>query len=171
MKKIILHFVVFISVTTFVSSVFAAAQSRVDEIVLWKISEELALSPVLEKKFTGALLALNEEKSKLNVQMDEQIKKISEAVARKKPTGALVKEYRALLKRLALLNASEVEKLTPILGEDKMAKYIVLKSEINQRLKTLILSNEASKTENKATPAPEATPRKDLGEPKFIIEQ
>ena len=68
-------------------AVFAAESSdkrnQLEELFIWKLSDELKLSPVEEKKFTDIVKNLNKKKADLNHSLSEAIDKMKQASSTK----------------------------------------------------------------------------------------
>ena len=68
-----------ISLGFFVNSNAVAAEKRnqLEELLIWKMSDELKLSPLEEKKFTDVVRQLNQKKTELNRELQASIEKLA----------------------------------------------------------------------------------------------
>jgi hypothetical protein len=119
----------------FVSAV--ETRSRVEELFIWKISDEMKLSVPDEKSFSELIRGLNHKKSKTNEEIQSVLKKLSKASERKEKEKLLL-EHRRLLKSYNDLSLEEVDRIQKIFGIEQAAKYFVLKNDLTARLKSLL---------------------------------
>lgn len=134
-------------------------KSYVEDIFIWKISDELKLSVAEEKKFTEISKSLNKKKSDLN-------KKINEAVANLSPssTEESLMAYKKLLQEYNQLNINEFDSMKKLLGTKKFVSYVKIKYELTNKIKSAILSEKST---DDSTSKSGAT----LPPPKVIIEK
>lgn len=115
------------------------AKQRLEELFMWKVSDSLELSAEQESKFTQAFKELNEKKSKSGDKLDKTLVQIEKA-----STNAEIKShlaaYQKELKTYNQISIEEIEVMKKILGEKKLAQYLVLKRDLNQKLKNLLSS-------------------------------
>jgi hypothetical protein len=127
----------------------AAKKNSVEDIFIWKVSDELKLSASEEKKFADIHRDLN----KLKMQYAAQLQKLSfESKGNPKLTTAraalIIKEYKKTLTAYNQLSIEELEKMKALLGDKKFLDYLAIKQDINLKLKSLVLGEE-----QKAKPA------------------
>lgn len=135
-------------------------RNQLEELFIWKLSDELKLSPVEEKKFTDTVKDLNKKKSELNHQLQESIEKMSKAATTKKRDEELVR-YRKTLQSYNHISEEEFDRLKPLLGADRMVQYLQVKQDLTNRIKSMLANPEASpKTEKKPLPAPKVIEEK-----------
>ena len=134
----ILLFLVFISVNGHSE---ATKKNQVEDIFIWKISDELQLSAKEEKAFGDIHRSLNKKKSELN----EQIKILQIDIKQKKTKLSaleqekLIKKNKNLLLQLNQVNIEEFDSTKKILGAEKFLEYLFLKQELNSKFKSMIL--------------------------------
>ena len=92
----------------FFSSVVVSAQAtdsrnRVEELYIWKISDELKLSVPEEKSFSNLIRDLNSRRTDINDQLQAVVKKLALPSSLKEKEKKLA-EHRKLLKRYNDLN-------------------------------------------------------------------
>lgn len=132
------------------SSLFAVEnRSRVEELFIWKISDEMKLSVPEEKSFSDLIRNLNQKKLKTNEELQIVLKSLAKASTRKDKEKFLA-EHRKLLKQYNDYSLEEVDRIQKIFGTDKAAQYFVLKNDLTSRLKSLLAIPEKP-----AAPQPE----------------
>jgi hypothetical protein len=128
-------------------------ERRIEELFIWKVSEELKLPPAQELKFTEVIRSLGVRKRNATEAMAEVTRKLDAAKDKSEAERSL-KKYHEALREFQAVQLAEYDNLKGLLGAEKLARYLVVKSELNEKLKTL-LSNPTSTA---ATPPPKATP-------------
>jgi len=120
--------------------------SRLEDLFVWKVSEELKLTVKEEKDFAAQIVRLNQIKAKALDQVELELKKMVFVL----PNTArpLLKNYREALKKYNQVSVEEVETMIKVLGPEKAARYFVVKGELAQKIKTL-LGNNAQQPEKK----------------------
>lgn len=132
------------------------ARNKVEELFIWKISDELKLSVPDEKSLADLLRGLNQRRAKVNEDLQATIKKMAEARTPKEREKILA-EHKKLLKVYADLSIEEVDRIQKMLGSEKATQYFVLKNDLTNRLKSMLA-------------APDKKPAEKLGPPKIIEE-
>jgi predicted membrane chloride channel (bestrophin family) len=118
----------------------------VEELFIWKISDEMKLSVPDEKAFSDFIRKMNQKKSECNDDIQNVLKKLSEAKDLKEKEK-LLKEHRKALKVYNDLTLEEVDQMQKIFGSEKAAQYFVLKNDLTNKLKSMLASPEkAAKT-------------------------
>lgn len=128
-------------------------RNQLEELFIWKVSEELKLSTHDEKKFTDTYRDLNHKKQILSLKIEMLTNKIIGAKTdseRKK----FYSSYRRTLEEYSQLAVSEFDKMNGIFGDKKMAKYLEIKTQITNKVKALILSPDKVSQEKKPIPPP-----------------
>ena len=115
----------------------AKERSRLEELFIWKTSEELRLAPLEEQKFTEAIHVLNKRRRDANAKMDAALIALSKAKTKAEAEMALA-THRAALRDVQAVQAAEIDRLRPLLGPVKLAQYIVAKSSILDKLKSML---------------------------------
>lgn len=141
-------------------SFFAEAsnpKNKLEELLIWKMSDELKLNSVQEQEFAGVIRTLNSSKSAYA----KDLQKSLEAMSKMKDAKSKEKElevYAQTLKKLNQIAESEIKDMKRVLGVEKLVEYLLLKQDIAARIKSSL------------TNSPESTKVKELPSPK-IIEQ
>jgi hypothetical protein len=138
------------------SAVAVESRNKVEELFIWKISDELKLSVPEEKKFSDFVRGLNQRRAQVNDELQESLKKMS-ASANPKERERALSEHRKLLKSYSDLSIEEVDRIQKLLGTEKAAQYFVLKNDLTNRLKAMLTM-------------PDKKPMEKLGPPKVIEE-
>lgn len=135
------------------SAVYAAGKrNQLEELLIWKLSDELKLSPAEEKKFAETVRALNQKKAEMNQSLQTSIEKLSKLKTAKEKEEELGR-YRKALQSFGRLGEEEFDKLKPLLGGERMAQYLVIKQDLANRIKTMLVNPDNGKGD-KALPQP-----------------
>lgn len=130
-------------------------RNQLEELFIWKMSDELKLSPVEEKKFTEIVKDLNKRKADLNHSLLESVEKMTKAANTKKREEELTR-YRKTLQSYNHVSEEEFDKLKPLLGADRFVQYVQIKQDLTNRIKSMLANPDSSpaKAEKKPLPAP-----------------
>lgn len=109
---------------------------RLEEVFIWKMSEELRLSVEIETTFAEAIRALNREKHSANSEVSQSLAALGKSKSPKDRDQAL-KRYERAWRSYGELPLREVSRMRPILGPEKLGQYLVAKSQMAERLKAL----------------------------------
>jgi hypothetical protein len=139
LRNFIFYFTIVCISVGFLSPSFAQnsfeKRNRIEELFIWKISEELQLTIQEEKSFSELLRSLNQRRVSANLSLAEVTKKM--AVDKASAAIHLVK-YQNLLRDYSSVSQDEVTQLKKILGVARTAAYIVVKAELSEKLKSLL---------------------------------
>jgi hypothetical protein len=144
--------ILYFSVSLFASE----TRNKVEELFIWKISDELKLSVPEEKSLAELIRTLNQRRTRVNEDLQETLKKMSSAQSSSEREKTLA-EHRKLLKSYSDLSIEEADRVQKIFGTEKASRYFVLKNDLTNRLKTMLA-------------APETKTAEKLGPPKIIEE-
>ena len=128
--------------------VAAHAKNNLEELIIWKLSDELKLPAETEKKFTEALRKYNDKKNEFSQIIEGQIQ-ILRKVPSDKERQIWLERYRKTLVDFNAIILSEHDDIRKILGDEKFVKYLELKSDLSSRIKNLMLSKEQTPNEAK----------------------
>ncbi|HRK07953.1 MAG TPA: hypothetical protein PLZ57_09320 [Pseudobdellovibrionaceae bacterium] len=114
-------------------------RKRLEELFIWKMSEELKLSVDTEVTFAEALRGLNREKSVALTELNEALMALGEATRREKTAGVAslsqaMSRYEKAVRRYGEVPVREVARLKPILGAEVLARYLFAKSQVTEKL-------------------------------------
>lgn len=142
MKKIFIITIYLISVPVLATN----KAKQVEDLFIWKISDELKLSVKEEKSFSEIIRKLNKEKLDLTNQMDQLTIELKDQKDNKK-NQQILKKYKVSIQKYGLTSVQEIDKIEKLLGSERTAKYIVLKNDFTSKLKQL-LSTSTDQTLN-----------------------
>lgn len=125
------------------------SKNKIEELFIWKISDELRLSTKEEKTFTDLFRELNQKKMDIGHHQDEMITRLSLAT-KEKDRNQLLAEYRQQLAEYNKIQTREFDELKKLLGPERVAKYLFVKRELTNKVKTLL----AEKSEKKESELP-----------------
>ncbi|NUN05124.1 MAG: hypothetical protein HUU57_05125 [Bdellovibrio sp.] len=133
-------------------AIAAEKRNQLEELLIWKLSDELKLSPAEEKKFTDIVRQLNTKKAELNQSLQTSVEKLGKAKSLKEKDEELTR-YRKVVQSFGRLGEEEFDKLKPVLGSERLAQYLVIKQDLANRIKTMLVNPENQKG-GKALPQP-----------------
>ena len=140
------------------ASLASDKKNQVEELMIWKISDELKLSTKEEQKFAQIFKKLNLRKNELNRSLQELI--VINGSSSEKDTIQTLQRYRKKLVEYNKLSEVEFDELKGFFGSTKMLKYLQIKQDLNNRIKQMLSQGE-SEAKAKAT----------LPQPKIIEEK
>ncbi len=141
------------------------SKNRVEELFIWKVSDELKLSVPEEKSFSILIKGLNQRRTLVNENLQDIVKQLAESRTTKEKEKLLLEQKRQL-RNYNELSLEEADRVQKLFGIDRAAQYFVIKSDLTNRLKTVLASPEKTT----APTAPPAAPVK-LGPPQVIEEK
>jgi len=141
-------------------------RNQLEEIFVWRVSDELKLTVAEEKRFSEIIQDLAVKKNKLNLESQDFVLQM----ARLKPEQTkerekILKLYRKNSELYQKLTTEEFDQMNQLLGSSRMAKYLQVKMDLTQKVKS-ILASEKSKEPSSKRPAV----TKDIPPPKVIEE-
>lgn len=156
-KKPLFIFILLFQIFAVAQAPATNSKNRVDDLLIWKISEDLKLSTKEEKDLNEVLKMLSSKKAKINARLEESIQQLAKAAESEK--NKMLQDYKKELKQLSEIAIEEVDKIQKVLGSDKAAKYLVIKSEVVNRIRTLMGAQDRPESttkpfEGKALPEP-----------------
>lgn len=124
-------------------------RKRLEELFIWKMSEELKLSVDTEVAFAEALRSLNREKSVALNELNEALLALGEVGQRQRtiPSSHLTEamaRYEKAVRRYGDVPVREVARLKPILGTEVTARYLFAKSQVTEKLLAISTSGAAA---------------------------
>jgi hypothetical protein len=114
--------------------------NRLEELFIWKTSEDLKLPPGDEQKFTDIIHQINLQRRVANQRLEEALKVLANVKSKAETEKALI-QYRVLVKDVQNIQVAEIDRLQKLLGPERMSRYLVLKSETTEKLKNLLSSS------------------------------
>ncbi|WII73518.1 hypothetical protein QJS83_06490 [Bdellovibrio sp. 22V] len=131
----------------------AEKRNQLEELLIWKMSDELKLNPIEEKKFAEIVQTLNSKKADINHSLQSSLEKMNKATTKKAKEDELA-QYRKSLQSYGRLNEEEFDKLKTLLGPERMVQYLQIKQDLTNRIKTMLANPEATKSPKTALPQP-----------------
>lgn len=135
---------------------------RLEELFIWKMSEELKLPVEQETQFANLMRSLNREKSKTNLAVASALDEISRAQAVSDPTKSraaiekAVKNYEKAWLAYGRIPLNEVRRMRQLLGPERLGKYLIAKSVMAEKMMALSVREASEAT---ATPPSSPTPK------------
>lgn len=142
-KRLLIVAMTMVGVSTFaaesapVMDSAAKERSRLEELFIWKTSEELKLEAKEELKFTETIRTINARRRAANVKMDQAVNELTKVKSKADADKALA-AHHAALREIQSVQNDEVAQLKKLLGSEKAAQYLVVKSAILEKLKTML---------------------------------
>ena len=159
MRNLILFLLLVTPILSFAaSSELETKKTYIEDIFIWRMSDELKLSASEEKKFTEIHKDLNKKKSELNKEIQEITQSLSN------PDESKVKQLRKVILSYNQISIQEFDSMKKLLGLKKFAEYLQIKSELTSRVKSLLSGEKTNDKEKKEGSA-------NLPPPQVIIEK
>lgn len=132
-------------------------KSHLEDIFIWKISDELKLTAQEERKFTEINKKLNRQKSEINRKIQGSVQSLTET-----DTDAVLQRHKKLIQEYNNISVSEFDSIKKLLGTKKFISYLKLKNELNSKVKSILIGEKSGDRNERRT--------KILPPPKVIIE-
>ena len=144
---------IFISLPSFAQSAPTPKKNSVEDIFIWKVSDELNLSASEEKKFADIHRDLNKQKTLLSMQLQKlSFQSKDNPELSKARASEVIKDYKKTLTAYNNLSLQELEQMKSLLGDKKFLDYLAIKQDINLKLKSLVLGEETKAKPTKLPP-------------------
>lgn len=131
-------------------------KTYLEDILIWKISNELKLTAQEERKFTEINKSLNKQKADINRKIQESVQSMSE----NNPQS--LEKHKKLIQAYNQISVSEFDSIKKLLGAKKFINYLKLKSELTTKVKAILIGEKNNEKEDKKS--------KSLPPPKVIVE-
>lgn len=123
-------------------------RNQLEEIFVWKVSDELKLTVPEEKKLSELLRELSLKKNALNRESQDLVAQLGHVKATDdKARGKLLEKYRRNLDSYQKLGLQEFDRIKKLLGAVRTARYLQIKQELTTRVKSLIAIDKTDKNE------------------------
>jgi hypothetical protein len=113
------------------------ARTRLEELFIWKTSEELKLPPEQEQKFSEIVHALGARKRKASERMEKAVAALDAAKGKPAADKALA-QVRETLTEYNSIQLAEFDQLKSLIGSEKLARYYVVKGALSDKLKAML---------------------------------
>lgn len=120
---------------------------RLEELFIWKMSEELKLPVEIESSFAEAIRTLNREKSKSLADIEAALVAIDQAKTKTESEKA-VKRYERAIRKFGDVPIREVSRLRKVLGAERLSRYLVSKSQMAEKLKAMAQGSAQPRSES-----------------------
>lgn len=134
----------------------AFARNQLEEIFVWKVSDELKLSIDQEKKFSEIMKKIGDKKLRFNSEVTDALAQMGD----KAKAPAALKKYRQSLEQLQKLNLEEFDEVRKLFGEEKTAQYFKIKSDVTSKIKALLVNEKDTGKVKKILPPPKVIEEK-----------
>ena len=143
----------FLSLPSFAESAPTPKKNSVEDIFIWKVSDELKLSATEEKKFADIHRDLNKQKMQLAAQLQKlSFQSKENPQLPKSRATVIIKDYKKTLMAYNNLSVQELDKMKALLGDIKFLDYLAIKQDINLKLKSLVLGEDSKPKPAKLPP-------------------
>lgn len=141
----------YFSTNAFAANETDARKTHLEDIFIWKMSDELKLSAREEKQFTDISKDLNRKKTELNHEIQQLTASLPESASE-----AELRRYKKLLQQYSQISVEEFESMKKLLGDKRLVSYLKIKSELTSKMKSILIGEKTSdkKEETKNLPAP-----------------
>ncbi len=133
-------------------------KSHLEDIFIWKMSDELRLTAQQERQFTEINKLLNKKKSELNRKIQESIQKLTA-----NDSDMLLRKHKKLIQEYNEIAITEFDSIKKLLGNEKFVSYLKIKNELTTKIKSILIGD-------KAPPEKDDRKLKQLPPPKVIVE-
>jgi hypothetical protein len=134
-------------------------KSYLEDMFIWKMSDELKLTAKEEKLFTETLKKLNKEKSELNKKILVRTDSLHE-----KSTSEDLRQLNKLLVDYNRYGLREFEAVQNLLGNQKFIQYLKIKNELSLKMKSILIGERSGEKKedksSKSLPKPKVTVQK-----------
>ena len=133
---------------------------RLEELFIWKMSEELKLPLEKEKSFAEAMRALNRDKAKANLEIAKSLDAISKAQQLADPAKSriavekAVKTYEKAVRNYGQLPLRETARMRGLLGAERLGRYLTAKAQMAEKLLALSAREDVAVERLDPTPSP-----------------
>lgn len=132
-------------------------KTHLEDILIWKMSDELKLTAQEERQFTDINKQLNRKKSEINRKIQSSVQSLSES-----DSDSALKKHKKLIQEYNDLSVSEFESIKKLLGTKKFISYLKLKNELNTKVKSILIGEKSIDRDDRRS--------KVLPPPKVIVE-
>ena len=112
----------------------ARFENRLNELMLWRLSDELGLKPQDELQLKKILRKYQDQRKNALVQQEILFSKMGDAIKEKAPKKCpeCLVGYEKTILSVSEANSREFKELKKLLGTDKMQKFLVIRSQMTR---------------------------------------
>lgn len=108
-------------------------ESRLNELMLWRLSDELSLKPQEEQSLKTILKKYQEQRKNALSKQEELIGKMSASVQNASvKCESCLSDYEKTVLSFAEANTKEFKELRALLGSEKSQKFLVIRSQMTK---------------------------------------
>lgn len=123
-------------------------RNQLEEIFVWKVSDELKLTVAEEKKLSELIRELSQKKNELNRESRDLVAQMGHLKpGQEKARKNLLAKFRQNIDQYQKISLQEFDRIEKLLGHVRTAKYLQIKQELTTRVKSLIAIDKADKTD------------------------
>lgn len=124
-------------------------KTYLEDIFIWKMSDELKLTVNEEKQFTEINKSLNKKKAEINKKIQHSIQSLNEDDSER-----ALANYKKLIHEYNQLSINEFESIKKLLGRRKFINYLKIKSELTTKVKSFLIGEKSADRDEKKLPPP-----------------
>ena len=132
-------------------------KTHIEDIFIWKISDELRLSVQQEKQFSNIHKNLNKKKAELNRKIQDSIQLLNSKTGEK-----ALSIHRKMLQEYSDIAIKEFDLIKELLGREKFISYLKIKNELTSKVKSILIGEKNSERREA---------EKKLPPPKVVVEK
>lgn len=154
MKSSLIIFVFLFAFLSHAKDVPTSTQrNQLEELFLWRVSEELKLSAVDEKKVSDFLRTMNQKRAAQNAKVETALQQFIKATSPAEKEKKF-QSYREKLQEQNHLSIEELDQIKKILGLEKTARFVEIRYELTNKVKSLIINSDKFQKPSESLPPP-----------------
>lgn len=114
---------------------------QLEDLLIWKISDELKLTPDQEKKVSEIIKTINKKKTENNSEIESLTKQVIKSEDEKSKNKAF-SDLKKKLQQHGALASEELELIKGAVGIKKLGQYLEVKNDISEKVKSLIMPSD-----------------------------
>jgi len=125
----------------------APRKNQLEELFIWKLSDELRLTPAKEAAFANLIREINQKKYIAGQKIEEATKTFIQT----KDKAAKEINFKALRKAYVQYNEIslyELNEMKKLIGLDSVATYLQVKQDLTSKVKSLLIQNDKKDSES-----------------------
>lgn len=143
--------------TTQTAEPLSSERSRIDDILVWRIAEDLRLAADQEDRFIRELRSLHAQRREVQGQMSVGLEAIRQLLApgssaTEAQFEARLRAHREQLRRQQALQVEEIEIVRRIAGVRGLSRYLVVRSDLVDRMTQILAQPSSNSTPSEKRP-------------------
>lgn len=122
-------------------------KNQLEELFIWKLSDELRLTPEKESEFGQLIRKINQRKLEAGQKIEEMTKAFVVAKAKAEKEKSF-KNLRKAYVDYDQISIDELDQLKKIIGLDSVGTYLQVKQDLTAKVKNLLMQNEKKESES-----------------------